>query len=111
MTPFLRGYVACALWLLRDENGNQLDHEYTPQDCGSLDQMARDCAEFQQRSADDLSTLDSEQAGHDFFLTRNHHGARFWDRGLGEVGERLTQAASAYGSTYEYAVEGKWYSE
>lgn len=36
-------------------------------------------------------------AGHDFALTRNGHGAGFWDRGMGELGERLTDAAHAYG--------------
>lgn len=38
-----------------------------------------------------------EQHGHDFALTRNHHGAGFWDRGYGDVGDRLTEAAQAYG--------------
>jgi len=35
-------------------------------------------------------------AGHDFWLTRNHHGAGFWDRELGDVGDRLTEACRAY---------------
>ncbi len=38
-----------------------------------------------------------DQAMHDFALTRNGHGAGFWDRGLGEVGARLTEAAKVYG--------------
>lgn len=38
-------------------------------------------------------------AGHDFALTRNRHGAGFWDRGMGELGERLSVAARAYGSS------------
>lgn len=38
-----------------------------------------------------------EQHGHDFALTRNGHGAGFWDRGYGAVGDRLTEAAQAYG--------------
>ena len=37
-------------------------------------------------------------AGHDFWLTRNGHGAGFWDRGLGEVGDRLSNACKAFGS-------------
>ena len=32
------------------------------------------------------------QAGHDYWLTRNGHGAGFWDRGLGEIGDVLTKA-------------------
>lgn len=38
------------------------------------------------------------QVEHDFHLTRNGHGAGFWDRGAGEVGERLTEAAKVYGT-------------
>lgn len=44
----------------------------------------------------------AELAGHDFALTRNGHGAGFWDRGLGEVGERLSDLARLYG-------ESSWY--
>lgn len=42
-------------------------------------------------------------AGIDFWLTRNGHGAGFWDRGLGDVGTRLTCAAHNYGSVDLYA--------
>lgn len=42
--------------------------------------------------------LTAEQIGHDFNLTRNRHGAGFWDRGWGRLGERLTAIAHAYGS-------------
>jgi hypothetical protein len=62
-----------------------------------------DCADFQEANADDLADLDMEQAGIDFWLTRNRHGAGFWDRGLGDVGDRLTDAAHAYGSVDLYA--------
>ena len=37
--------------------------------------------------------------GHDLWLTANRHGAGFWDRGTGEIGDRLTVAAHAYGET------------
>lgn len=41
---------------------------------------------------------DWEQHGHDFLLTRNHHGAGFWDRGYPESLSRpLTENAQAYG--------------
>lgn len=38
------------------------------------------------------------QHGHDFALTRNRHGAGFWDRGYGIAGDLLTEAAKVYGS-------------
>ena len=43
----------------------------------------------------------SELFGHDFYLTREHHGAGFWDRGLGELGNKLTDVAHSFGSANE----------
>jgi hypothetical protein len=44
-----------------------------------------------------------ELAGHDFALTRNRHGAGFWDGGWSEPSATvLTDAAHAYG---EYVLE------
>ena len=36
-------------------------------------------------------------AGHDFALTRNGHGTGFWDRGLGEMGDMLSNECKPYG--------------
>lgn len=38
-----------------------------------------------------------ESVGNDFWLTRQGHGAGFWDRGLGEIGEKLSDQARVYG--------------
>lgn len=38
------------------------------------------------------------QFGHDLALTRNHHGAGFWDRGLGFSGDLLSGWASSLGT-------------
>lgn len=38
------------------------------------------------------------QFGHDLALTRNGHGAGFWDRGLGEAGDVLTDWAKSMGT-------------
>lgn len=39
-----------------------------------------------------------ESVGCDIALTRNHHGAGFWDRGLEATGTHLTDAAHSMGS-------------
>lgn len=39
----------------------------------------------------------AEQVGHDFSLTRNRHGAGFWDRGYGAMGQWLTSVSHAMG--------------
>jgi hypothetical protein len=52
----------------------------------SLARIVRDCAAFQAQAADLLAAAyqrpgyDAARAGHDFWLTRNRHGAGFWCR-------------------------------
>jgi hypothetical protein len=48
----------------------------------------------------------AEQAGHDLILTANHHGAGFWDRGLGAAGDALTEATRGYSFDAEFALWG-----
>jgi hypothetical protein len=63
-----------------------------------------DCTTFQEANTDDLAELgNDEQAGVDFWLTRNGHGAGFWDRGNGALGDRLAAAAKIYGTVDLYA--------
>jgi len=46
--------------------------------------------------------LTNEAIGHNFWLTRNGHGAGFWDMGLGERGEWLTKQSKPFGETLFY---------
>ena len=46
--------------------------------------------------------LGTEEAGHDFWLTRNRHGSGFWDEDIGDVGRQLTEAACACGECNLY---------
>lgn len=105
MTPFLRAYIACAIWSSTDDDGDPLDYQFDESDLApdALESMADDCAAFEATHAADLAQAgDAEQNGHDFWLTRNGHGAGFWDRGYGDVGRRLTDAAHAYGTSDLY---------
>lgn len=96
-------YVDTALWSSTDENGDPFDlsqrHELS---AAALATMREDVTSFLESCWGDLdldlSPIEPEQIGHDFWLTRNGHGAGFWDRGLGELGDRLTALAKAYGS-------------
>ena len=38
------------------------------------------------------SAYDESRAGNDYWYTRNGHGTGFWDRGLGELGDKLAAA-------------------
>ena len=89
----------CALWSSTDEKGEPLDDYCGIDDFATeaLETIISECSDFQQRNISALAAVDPESAGHDFWLTRNRHGAGFWDRGWGEVGNELTRAAHAYG--------------
>jgi len=116
LDSFTLAYLECALWSsmdFSDESGGQpLDQNYSFEDIApeALQTMANDCKAFQEANAELLTGLESGQSGHDFWLTRNGHGAGFWDRGLGEVGDKLTQACKAFGGCDLYVGDdGKIY--
>lgn len=107
---FTRAYLECALWSSCDDDGEPLDREYSISDIDpeALAGMIEDCIDFQASYLDQCRAagLSDSQSGHDFWLTRNRHGAGFWDRGIGEAGARLTEAAHAYGSCDLYTDSG-----
>lgn len=67
--------------------------------------MSAELAAFMEANAEDLKGLQLEQIGHDFILTRNHHGTGFWDRGLGERGDRLTEATYPCGEVHAFVTD------
>lgn len=89
-----------------------------PSECGFADlspkalaRIVADCQAFQAAQAallDEAYATDAyeaEQAGRDFWFTRNHHGVGYWDRDALEankVGDRLTKAAHAWGEVWTY---------
>lgn len=100
---FFDAYVECALWARPEvEDDPQPGDTYEIDDIepAALESMRADCESFYNdpELADDLWRLDPASCGHDFFLSRNGHGAGFWDRGHGERSERLHAAAKVYGT-------------
>jgi hypothetical protein len=108
LQALLDAYIDCALWSSTDDDGTPLDSDYDETDLApeTLAQMREDCTAFLADNAADCGTHGitdarwswQEQCGHDFWLTRNRHGAGFWDRGTGDVGQRLADAARIYGA-------------
>jgi hypothetical protein len=108
MDNFTKAYIEAALWSTTDDGDCPLDAHYTVDDMSpeTLAKMQEDCYRFQLKNQADLSRYTDprwspeELGGHDLWLTRNHHGAGFWDRdSLPEsVKERLTDAAHACGT-------------
>lgn len=64
---------------------------------GVVTELANKVCDFWHTCADDLAGLGPGQIGYDFNLTRNGHGAGFWDRNLGEAGDRLTAMCRPFG--------------
>lgn len=116
MDTFTRQYIETALWSTHDysddSGGAPLDQNYDISDIApeSLASMVADCEEFQRAHETDIAG-EYSQAGHDFWLTRNGHGAGFWDGDWQEpAATRLTDAAHAYGSVDLYiGDDGKIY--
>lgn len=124
--PFTRAYVEATLWTAldwddQDENGNpaQMDEKYSSDDFAhsTLSAMVAECFVFQEANdallsqAYEIPGYTASQAGHDFSLTRNRHGAGFWDRGLGAIGKQLTELSHPWGEINLYVRDGKIYAE
>lgn len=73
------------------------DSDLAPGQLSAIRQQVSDFVQLCESEGDLLADMDPSQAGHDFWLTRNHHGAGFWDRGLGERGWLLTKWAQTFG--------------
>lgn len=111
---FITAYIEAALWSSVDDDGQPLDQNYnwTHLAPKALEKMVDDCVAFQKRNADLLKLCgDTKQNGHDLWLTRNHHGAGYWDRDYSEtVADQITERAHAMGSQDLYVGDdGKIY--
>lgn len=115
LDEFTRQYLATALWAETDGYGEPLDANYAIADFApeAIERAVADCHKFQQDNVHILEQvyaigIESSTAGHDFWLTRNHHGAGFWDGDYPkEHGNALTEAAHAFGELNPYAENGK----
>lgn len=100
MDTFTKAFFEALLWSSCGDDGEPLDATYGVDhiDPNSRKALEIECQQFQKEYADSMTmaNLTDEQCGHDFALTRNHHGAGFWDRGLGPIGSFLTTAAQKF---------------
>jgi hypothetical protein len=108
LNHMIDGYVATALWSSIDDNEEHLDANYGPSDISdkAMAKMRTDCRDFLylcEAMQITLSGCDESRVGHDFWLTRNHHGAGFWDGDYEEeLGKQLTEIAHAFGEQDMY---------
>jgi hypothetical protein len=109
-SDFVRSYIESALWSSTDGDGTPLDDskyadtELAPE---TLKRFEEDCENFRSQYAKLISGLDDSvlrsfppdsHIPHDFWLTRNHHGAGFWDGDYPEpLATQLTDLAHSFG--------------
>lgn len=109
---YLRGYLEAAIWTDEEELRSDLN-EYVSIDDLSEEAIAdalTDVNTFIEKAGDLIVGMEPNQVGHDLWLTRNSHGAGFWDRGLGEVGDKLSEIAREMGGKDIYmGDDGKLY--
>jgi len=112
LPAFVRAYITAALWT-EDPHAPSGDYAtsgrpealYARLTAAAVRRMIQECNVFQFANRETLARFSpsDESNGHDFWLTRNHHGAGFWDRPqraeaeCRELAARLTDAAHASG--------------
>jgi hypothetical protein len=99
---FTDAYVECAFWLFEPETGTPVMADLSED---AMSRIEADCRAFYSANFEAIGEH-IVQAGHDFWLTRNGHGAGFWDR-TDDVWDkptrdRLTEAAKAMGECSLY---------
>jgi hypothetical protein len=120
MDEFTQAYIVCALWSTNDESdpsgGEPLKDNYDLSDIDSttLANMVADCKRFQEENAWDIDKYSksiytkTQMAGHNFFLSRNGHGAGFFDGDWPEdARDRLQRISEGYGGYDLYVEDGK----
>lgn len=105
-------YIETALWSSTDESndagGDPLDDNYGPEDIDgrAFAEMVSDCESFRDCESELLGDVSPGDAGHNFWLSRNGHGAGFFDSNA-EHADELQKATKPYGSVNLYVHDGK----
>lgn len=111
LDKFTQAYIECALWTEEPEDSGEETRKWNIYNLSkeALEKMIKDCKDFQENNKSILdeanykaSWTNEVMAGHDFWLTRNRHGSGFWDRGLGRIGNLLTEQSHGYGECSLY---------
>ena len=110
MDEFTSACFEAALWSSTDDDGTPLDdskYSDTELAAEAIERFKADCALFQSDNEALLEQASNHHSmahqGHDFWLTRNGHGAGFWDGDYPkELGEALTKASKVFGECCLY---------
>lgn len=100
---FTQSYIESLLWSSDPLDGTWDDASPSPE---LIERAYHECKVFRYRAQPYLdaepSQPNDDMAGHDFALTRNHHGAGFWDGDWPRYGGLLTKIADSFGEVEVY---------
>jgi len=112
LSPDVRSYLETVLWSSNDESdeagGEPLDKNYDVTDFSAeaVTKAKADVNSFFMKAGDLVTDFDSTSVAHNFWLTRNGHGAGFWDTpenwGGEENAKKLTDLAKKFGELNVY---------
>ena len=115
MDEFTSSYLESALWSSTDDNGTPLDSIDADMAEETVSRFKLDCDKFRADNAGLIELASEHQSiahiAHDFWLTRNGHGAGFCDGDYPEeIGDALTKASKVFGECDLYiGDDGKIY--
>jgi len=126
----INSYLNCAIWTdeenLKEDDDNmnretyKMDKEYWDEseikelisnpnlnihnfDEDSVIKTYLDIKKFLNLVGSAVNDIDESDIGYDLWLTRNHHGAGFWDRGYDvKISDILTKTAESLGTAHLY---------
>ena len=110
MDANLKQYFVTALWSSTDDKGGSLDSKYELDDISeeAVKKSKEEWELFQQKAGALLDGLDLTDVSHDFWLTRNRHGAGFWDGDYEKsIGEALTNISHEFKEVDIYVGDDK----
>lgn len=96
---------ACVFTEFGPDSDIPSDAQFAPE---TIAKARSDCQAFIEQAGDmALDYLQSglrtwDAFGHDIWFTRNGHGVGFWDRGLGDLGDKLTALSKTMGEVWSY---------
>lgn len=104
----VQGYLKAVFWTDASPDAEEelRDMGYSDLAPEALQSVVSECQKFEAQAAQLLTLAygrdgySEERAGHDFWLTRNHHGTGFWDRDeldADGLGDKLTKVAHSFG--------------
>lgn len=107
LNKMVHSYLHAALWT------SELDSNYDIEeiDHDSISKAVADCKKFIEMGGPLLDGLNASDVGHDFWLSRNGFGSGFYDRNLGEIGDKLHMLAKNFKEKNVFEEDGKIFLE